>query len=196
MRVLRVFAAAALVAVCFIGQAGSAAAYTTISETGMVGPWSFTDTNENPGGTCGYSQEYPPNSAFFRWMTIRPPMVMAADTTAGRDHARVTWWWKLQRATWDGTLGPWETIKKSNKQTALAYDDEAAHLSAMRINHSIGTNYNNPYVFGAVAKIQWKNDNGMVKGTAQASIDYYLDKYPWGPYVSGRPFCGGHVTSG
>jgi hypothetical protein len=197
MRVKRLVVALSLAAFAGVGLAvGPVGAYSNISETGMVGPWSLNDTSGTPGATCGYGNEYPPDNAGFRWMNVKPPIVYAADRNSDKiDHKLVKWYWKLQRAHYPGTSG-WKTIDTSDTQSATAYENQAAHFSAMRISHSVGNPADSDLLFRALVIIKWVKADGSVEGTAKATIDWYKAKAPWGDNVFGQPFCQAVTTEG
>ncbi len=196
MRGKRFVVALSLAAFAITGLAvGPVGAYSNVTETGMVGQWSFNDTSGTPGATCSYGPEYPPDYAGFRWMKVRPPVVFAADRDSNKiDHKRVKWFWKLQRAHYP--MNDWKTIATSAVQSATAYDNQAAHFSALRINHNVGNPDFSDVVFRAFVVIKWVKADGSVEGTAKATIDYYKGKMPWGDAVYSSPFCQKVATAG
>jgi hypothetical protein len=196
MRVKRFFVALSLAAVAVAGLAvGPVGAYSNVTETGMVGPWSLNDTSGNPGATCKYGPEYPPDFAGFRWMNVRPPVVFAADRNSSKiDHKRVKWFWKLQRA--HGQTNDWKTIATSAVQSAIAYENQAANLSALRIYRTVGNPDFTDINFRALVVIKWVKADGSVEGTAKATIDWYQTKAPWGILVGGQPYCQRVATAG
>ena len=176
--------------------AGPAAAYQVVSETGLLGEYIFEDYAEKPGGWCGYTQqEYPPNYAYFRWMKIRRPIVRAADRTSGQiDQRKVRWFWHLQRSTYPS--GNWTTIATSAKQTKIAYENQAAAFTPLRIDRNVGTTHQAGVVFRALVVIQFLRPNGSVEGTANATLDWYRYNSPWGFTDHGNGFCERTATSG
>jgi hypothetical protein len=128
-------------------------------------------------------------------MNVKPPVVFAADRDSNKiDHKRVRWFWKLQRAHYPNN--DWKTIATSDAQSAIAYDNQAAHFSALRINRNVGNPDNTDIVFRALVVIKWVKADGSVEGTAKATIDWYKSKTPWGDSVGGSPFCSRVATAG
>lgn len=178
-----------------LATAGPASAYQVVYEDGLVGEYSFEDSSDKPGVWCGYSQQYPPNSAFFRWMKVRRPIVRAADRNAGvRDSRKVRWFWKLQRGTYPGSA--WTTVATSDKQTKIAYEDQAAAFTPLRIDRNTGTQANELMIFRALVTIQFLKPNGAVEGTVRATLDWERRNQPWGYSTSNNGWCAQWVTSG
>jgi hypothetical protein len=196
MRVKRFVVALSLAAFAVAGLAvAPVGAYSNVTETGMVGHWSLNDTSGTPGAVCNYGPEYPPDYAGLRWMSVKPPVVFAADRDSNKiDHKLVKWSWKLQRAHYP--TNDWKTIDSSAVQSATAYDNQAAHLSALRINHNVGNPDNTDVLYRALVVIKWVKADGSVEGTAKTTIDWYKGKQPWGDTVFGNPYCQEVATAG
>jgi hypothetical protein len=174
---------------------GPVGAYSNITETGMVGHWSLNDSLGTPGAVCSYGAEYPPDYAGFRWMNVKPPVVFAADRDSNKiDHKRVKWFWKLQRSHYPNN--DWKTIDTSAIQSAMAYENQAAQFSAIRIYRNVGNPDFNDVVYRALVVIKWVKADGSVEGTAKATIDWYNRKMPWDTSVGGAPFCSQVATAG
>ncbi len=94
MRPFRFVLALCLASVAIGGlSVGPVGAYSNVTQTGMVGHWSLSDTSEIPGATCQYGAEYPPDNAGFRSMKVEPPVVFAADRNSGkREHRTIKWY--------------------------------------------------------------------------------------------------------
>jgi hypothetical protein len=195
LRALRPALALMLAVPLLITLAAPAAAYTIVSQTGMVGEWYLTDSYDTPGATCGYTQEYPPNHAYFRWMKLRAPNVRAADRDSNViDQKRVQWFWKLQRGTINGST--WTNVATSSKQTKIAYENQAAAFTSLRVNFNTGTSPQGETVFRAMVIIKFLKNSGAVEGMVKARIDYYRVKNPWSTFTSGQSWCGQLTTSG
>lgn len=178
--------------------AGPASAYTLVSETGMVGPYSLTESAESPAAKCGYGRQVPPNSAWFKWMKLRAPRVRAADRNSDlRDHRHVTWQFKIQRKIYDSP-DPWQTVAASAVQGGTAYEDQAAPFSAMQVyynarSHQQADDY---YILRALVIIKWYRPGGAVEGTVRLTPTYYSGKMPWGTSTFGNDWCAAETTSG
>jgi hypothetical protein len=197
MRVRRLVAAASLAAFAVSGlAAGPVAAYSNVTEAGLVGPWSLTDTSVTPGATCSYGPEYPPNYAGFRWMKVKPPTVYAADRNSGRrEHRMIEWYWKLQRAHYPND--DWTSLKTSAMQFALAYDDQPAQFTGLRINKNVGNpSETGDVIYRAKVFIKWLKKDGTVEGTATATIDFYTHKVFGTEFVAGNTWCQKVSTTG
>lgn len=192
-RLLKSVIPLALAAVVLAGLAGPAAAYTIVSETGMIGSWSLTDTAATPGATCRYGAVQPPNHTYLRWVKVRPPVVYAADRSAEKiDRKKIVWFWRLQRKSLNGTT--WHTVGTSTRQSAFAYENQPAPFSASTIYENGSTNAFSFY--RALVVIRWVKANGTIEGAAKATVDYYRLKSPFGIRTSGGQFCGSLETSG
>jgi len=199
MRRTRLFVIAAMVAGLF-ANAGPALGYSVISESGMVGPYSLTDTSEMPAGTCGYGDPQPPYDwAWLHWMKVRAPQVYAADRKPGvRDQRHVDWRIRIQRHLF-GSLDPWETVAQSHIQKALAYEDAAAPFTPIKLRYNANVNIpnNDSYVYRAFVIIRWIKFGGTVEGTVRLTPTYYRMKTPFSPpFTGGGDFCGAITTEG
>lgn len=194
LKALRSAVALMLALPLLITLAAPAAAYTIVSQTGMVGEWYLTDSVDTPGATCRYTGEYPPNYAYFRSMKLRAPTVRAADRDSTViDQKRVQWSWKLQRAPYPGNT--WTTVATSAKQTKVAYENQAAAFTPLQINLNTGLSPDDT-VFRAMVIIKFLRNNGTVEGTVKAVVDYYRMKNPWSTVTSSQPWCSQLTTSG
>jgi hypothetical protein len=184
-----------LAAPLLMALAGPTAAYTIVSQTGMVGEWYLTDSSETPGATCSYGAEYPPNNANFRWMKLRAPNVRAADRNSNViDQKRVQWFWKLQRGTFNSST--WTNVATSAKQTKVAYENQAAAFTPLQINFNTGMSAQGDTLFRAVVTIKFLRNNGTAEGTVKATLHYFRIKSPFGTFTSSQKWCQQTTTSG
>lgn len=193
-------AALALTLSASFALAGPAAAYTVISETGLVGEYSLNESAESPAATCGYGKEVPPNSAWFKWMKVRAPQVRAADRNSSvREHRHVTWQFKIQRRQYPAdSAAPWQTVASSNVQGATAYEDQNAPFTQMKVYWN-ARQYEQPadyYIARALVIIKWFKPGGGVEGTVKLTPTYYAGKTPWGTTTFSTDYCATETTSG
>jgi hypothetical protein len=178
-------------------QPALVSAYTVISEAGLHGNYSLTESYAAPATKCAYGKQVPPNGAWFRFMRVAPPTVFAADrNSAIRDHRRVSWQFKIQVMPFSGGL--WQKVASSGIQKATAYEDLAAPFSAMKLYWKpsrTGPNAGALKVRTLIV-IRWYKPGGAVEGTVKLTADYYYLKMPWGNTTSGATYCQDYVTSG
>lgn len=178
--------------------AGPAAAYTVISESGLVGNYSLPDSAGSPGATCAYGQEVPPNWAWLKWMKVRAPQAFAADRNSGaRDQRRVSWQFKIQRAPYDMSE-PWQTVATSVVQRRTAYEDQAAAFTPIQVNYNATTSQpgSENDLLRALVILKWYRPNGSVEGTVKLAPTNYRNKSPFGVNTTGNSWCQARVTSG
>lgn len=100
-----------------------AAAYTVVSHTGVLGPYSLTDAG-SPIGHQGATCFYKTSTYKLTKIEARRPVVKARNRTSGRDSQWVSWQVIVQHQTPSGTT--WATVFASTFTKALAYDNQAA----------------------------------------------------------------------
>src|SRR4051794_7249073 len=84
-------------AVIALAAPGPVAAFSEVSRSGSVGPYSVTDTVDSPDATCLYGAADATQTAWFKAMKVQPPTVFAADRDSNvRDHRKVSWQFKIQ----------------------------------------------------------------------------------------------------
>ena len=104
---------------------------------------------------------------------MRPPQVIAVDSTAQREHQKATWQVKIQRQI---NGGSWKSVAHAATQTRTVYDDLSGDYKAVKI--SVNGSAQNQ-LFRAVGTIQWLK-NGSVDGSAKFSITTYGVKWTVG----------------
>jgi hypothetical protein len=167
--------------------AGPTSALSIISLTGNYGDFGFlpADAPGTPGARCGYSARLADSYAHLRWIRVRPPTVIAYDSTPQRDHQKATWQVKIQRQV---SGGSWNTVAKSGIQTRTVYDDLSGDYNAVKL-YVNGSSLDQ--LFRAVGTIKWLK-NGSVDGSARFSITTYGVKWTVGsPDYEYTDACGG-----
>ncbi|MDL2336105.1 MAG: hypothetical protein QFC55_08755, partial [Chloroflexota bacterium] len=157
-----------------LAVAGPAAAQEIIATHGQTGDWGYSpaDDDSSPGAKCGYSAPMPDGWAHLRWIKVRGPIVVARDTTGGRDHQTVSWQVKIQR---QATGGAWQTMASSSVHSATSYDDTGFHFTPVKVNVSGNTDQ----LWRAVILLKWLR-NGGVEGWTKARIEFYGVKWTVG----------------
>jgi hypothetical protein len=174
MTTKRIIANAVLIAiVSVLALAAPAAAAQPIDSSGMTGDWGYlpSDSEESPGGKCGYSAAHEDGFAYLRWIKVRAPRVAARDITGGVDQQKVSWRVIIQRSSGSG----WVTIKKSDTRTFTAYDNTSSNHDPIKV-YVKATNDEN---WRAVIRINWLR-NGATEGWVKASMEYYGVKWTVG----------------
>jgi hypothetical protein len=184
MRVPRLVVSSMLVAALFVAATGPAAAFTVLNESGPHGHYSLTDTSDTPGAKCTYGDVVYSNWAYLVSMKVFAPHVFAADVNSEtRDQRIVSWQWQLQWKEYDKVR--WHTIKSTAIQKRIAYDDEQAPFSAMKLyynsekddpTHEIG---GPNVIFRARVIIRWYKPNGDVESTVKLKPDWYETDTYW-----------------
>jgi hypothetical protein len=182
--------------------AGTASAYSVVSETGAPGPYDITDAVGTPGTSCTYGQPQPPfEMAWLHSVRVLAPHVFAADRNPEvRDHRHVSWRFLLQGKVY-GSADPWHVFRMTKVQHATAYDDAMAPLTAKTVSFNARTGNSHPdksnFVFQTQIVIKWYKPNGAVEGTVKLLPDYYRIKGPFSPpFTGGGDYCGAINTSG
>lgn len=167
-------AAAALLAV-LVAAAGAlpAAGYSVISESGLVGPYTFAESEAAPRVRCRYG-DFVADKQYLQWMRVGPPTVLAADRDSGRRDSRMVGWrFLIQRLGTD--LTTWTTVARSPLQKARAYEDQAAALTAMKVHYS-ASDINRQ--FRALVVINWYRPDGSIEGRVRLTPQYYQARFP------------------
>lgn len=191
-------AAATAALVCAMAFVAPAAAYTVVSESGTHGHYLITDSFTKQGATCSFGNGEPPYGwAWLDWMTARAPKVFAADRNSSvRDHRKVSWQFKIQRAPYNTTA--WQTVASSAVQKATAWDDQAASFSYMKITydaHTTASGSENDQL-RALIILKWYKPSGAVEGTVQLAPSYYRYISEWSTNTAGNEWCGVRATEG
>jgi hypothetical protein len=167
--------AVALALGAVLGSGVPVAAYTVLSETGLLGSYTFTESMAAPRARCGYSSRIG-DYQYLRFMRLGPPTVLAADRNSDKRDTRIAGWrFLIQRLGTD--LTTWTTVAQSPIQKARAYEDAAAPFTAMRVNYSASRPFRD---FRAVVVINWYRPNGTVEGRARLAAQYYQLRDPSG----------------
>ena len=98
-------------------------AATELGHAGNIGGHGVTDVRESPGATCRFA---PPLawSLGETWLQVRPPHIVARDSTAAVDEQLVGW--RAVIATWDDASGAWKPFLEGPTQRAVAAENRAA----------------------------------------------------------------------
>ena len=179
-----------------------ATAYS-VSESGLVGEYSYSEGQDTPFATCGYAGPTwrDTNWIWFNWMRVTAPTVTAADRNSQtRDRRTVSFQLKIQRNTLFSS-DPWKVVKSSAIQKAPAWDDEPAALSQIKLYFTPKKTISNGQnaVFRAMVVIKWIKRDGTVEGSAKLWPTYYRENSPYHskPYpLQGDGFCSAIDTDG
>lgn len=186
--------------------AGSASAYTLVSQNGTVGTWSFADgsTVETAPVHCSYGPNVYSNWVYFKKMTVQPPTAKAFNRTAKRDHQYVSWQFTIQKKKIDTpTVHHWVTLKSSALQKKLAYDNQKAAFTPLivKFNAELKDPEHNfiSFAYRALVTIKWYRADGTVAGRVKLRPTYYSnsssDNYIT-PFVASHPWCSAIATTG
>ena len=161
--------AAGLAVSIVVGASGTASAYQVLSETGVVGPYQYSDTSIAPNAICGYervSDEF----EYLRWMKVVAPQVWAADRNADkRDSRIVSWRFELQK-----DVGPgFSTVAKSPFVKARAYEDQPAAFGPVKVFHNANA-IDDGYV--AQVTIRWHKNDRSIEGRVKLRLQFYGNK--------------------
>ena len=178
-----------------------AVAYS-VSETGLVGEYSYSEGPDTPFATCGYAGPLwrDTNWIWFNWMRVTPPEVRTADRNSEtRDRRTVSFQLKIQRTTIGS--GTWQVVKSSSIQKAPAWDDQAAALSPIKLFFTPKkTTFNGQNaMFRAMVLVKWFKRDGTVEGTVKMWPSYYRLNSPHNtkPYpVTPDDYCCAISTDG
>jgi hypothetical protein len=154
-RIGRVFASVLTAAVLVPLVAAPVMADVDVYTYGTVGDHHLNDTPESPGAVCRYDSD-----GYLVAFKLRPPVVYAIDSTAGRDSGRVGY--KLIIDVYDpAQTGPALIFLRTGFRNVTAYDDQPAVwepiIRAPDIEH-------NDSVYRLFAKMVWYGPNGHVMG--------------------------------
>ena len=129
MQILRGFSRTSLMVLVFwtIVTAPVVRAGIELGSAGNVGGHGVTDTRESPGVTCRFA---PPLawSAGETWLQVRPPLMVARDTTPAVDEQLVGW--RAVIATWDRASAAWKPFVEGPTQRAVAAENRAAQFDS------------------------------------------------------------------
>ncbi len=148
------------------------AAYQVVSETGLLGPYTFSESVASPRARCGYGARIG-DKHDLRWMRLGPPTVKASDRDSDKRDSRIAGWrFLIQRST---DLTTWTTVARSPIQKARAYEDKAAAFSAMKVYYRA----TNPLKqFRALVVVYWYRADGTIEGRAKLTPQYYQLRFP------------------
>jgi hypothetical protein len=186
------FPVALLLALLLSGQA-SAILYT--HQTGLVGPWMWSDSSVTPGVLCKYAATTDGNHYSMTKIVVQPPTVEAADRNSSKiDKRTVSWQFQLQRKLVpDGT---WKVIASSAKQTGTATENTSPLFTAITLKH-VPKEVNNPaWIVRVQVLIKWYKPTGGVEGTILFRPSYYRITSPDFTLVGSQPYCQEVETNG
>ena len=173
---LRTLGLAASTAALALALVPTPAVAYSMSESGLVGEYSYSEGPDTPFATCGYDgPEAPDNWIWLNWVRVTAPSVTSADrNSATRDRRTVSFQLKIQRAVRDSG-DPWRVVKSSPIQKAPAWDDQAAALSQIKLFYTPRkTTFNGQNgIFRAMVVVKWLKRDGTVEGTAKMWPSYY-----------------------
>jgi outer membrane protein TolC len=107
-------------------------------------------------------------------------------------------------AQWNVPIVPTDQVRSENVkidldrgvQSAMAYENQAANFSALRIYRNVGNPAFSDTAYRALVVIKWVKADGSVEGTAKATIDVYQGRQPWGNSEYSSPMCAEVATAG
>lgn len=105
----------------------TARAAIDLGHAGNIGGHGLTDMRESPGATCRFA---PPLawSLGETWLQVRPPHIVARDSTDAVDEQLVGW--RALIATWDDASGAWKPFLEGPTQQAIAAENRAAFFDS------------------------------------------------------------------
>lgn len=186
------FPVALLLALLLSGQV-SAIIYT--HQTGLVGPWIWSDSSVAPGVLCKYAATTDANHYPMTKIVVQAPTVQAADRNSSKiDKRTVSWQFQLQRKLVpDGT---WKVIANSSKQTGVATENTPAPFTAITLKHSPKEMNNPSWIVRVQVLIKWYKPAGGVEGTILFRPSYYRNTTPDFTFVGSQPYCQEVDTNG
>ena len=171
-------------AVIALASAAPVAAFTEVYRSGMVGPYSITDTVDSPDATCFYTAQDSTHHAWFKSMKVQPPRVFASDRDSNvRDHRKVSWQFKIQARDANVEGSKYKAVASSGIQKGTAYEDAAAPFTAAQVAYdarNLPSGESRSYFLRALIIIKWYAPGGGVEGSVKAVSTYYRYKSPFG----------------
>jgi hypothetical protein len=157
-----------------IAISAPASAFLIAAESGQRGDWGWnpSDDSDTPGGRCGYSAENASGDAFLRWIRIRPPLILARDTTAAQNSQKASWQVVVQRKIGDGQ---WRKVAESGRQTRTTWDDHSGDFDPIKVYVNGQANQ----TFRGIVFLRWLR-NGAVEGSVKLVTEYYGVKWTVG----------------
>jgi hypothetical protein len=143
-----------------------------IFTSGTVGEHSLRgDTPSNGGVICRYDGD-----GHLVGATMRPPIVYAIDKNGRRNSQRVGW--RLLVDRYDPTNpGPGAQIfYTSPRQVRIAYDDQAASFSRMKVKKAFPKDDLEYRFFG---RMLWFRADGSIQGESVHVVSYHKRVSPW-----------------
>ncbi len=168
----RALLALAATAVLLLGP-GTAVADTPISSSGTVGAHHLNDTRARPGVRCLYQDGAGGGDEDLYLLTVRPPVIFAANATRRRDSQLVGWRAIVQRK--DPGSARFVTVQQSGLHTAWAWDDTAAVLYARDV--AVTSQYGSSFRVRILMFWYSPAGGGGTTGTATSEVDWYRKIY-------------------
>lgn len=160
---------AALAASLSLAVVGPVAAYTPPVEvtTGQIGHYYIRDLTLTPIVTCTY-KSHGAGAYRISSFVVKIPYVWWYDntTSSNREHGKVGWQVKIQKAT--DADGTWTTVYTSSTEKQTAYEDRPAYDSDDRAHftkRTISWDSTQNVVYRVKVKLSWYKSNGATKGT-------------------------------
>jgi hypothetical protein len=143
-----------------------------MGHAGNIGGHGMTDTRESPGATCRFA---PPLawSLGETWLQVRPPLMVARDSTAGVDEQMVGW--RATIAAWDDASGAWTPFLEGPTQRAVAAENRAALFDSRGPETHFHLGYG---AFRVTVELFWYerltgDGEPRVAGQVEYQIEYY-----------------------
>jgi hypothetical protein len=143
-----------------------------VGNAGNIGGHGLTDMRQSPGATCRFA---PPlaSSLGETWLQVRPPQIVARDSTDAIDEQLVGW--RAVIMTWDRASGDWKPFLVGPTQRAVAAENRSAFFENRGPESHFHLGYGAYLVTVELFSYERLTGDGepRLAGQAEYQIEYY-----------------------